>query len=105
MLEVLGMADEALSKLLTCGEAGRLGGLTTARRRTPEQRREIARRAAQTRWQKKAGAPDPTPPTDPRGPQHRDLQAAEAGILSSRRRPAASICANESEPRSRAFAA
>jgi hypothetical protein len=75
------MADEALKKVLTCEETGRLGGLTTARKLTPEQRRESARRAARARWAKKAQSPDPTPPpTDPNTP-HRDGQYAEAGIM------------------------
>jgi len=83
------MADQA-KKLLTCEETGRLGGLTTAKRLTPEQRRESAMRAARARWTKKAA--QPTDPTDPQGPQHRDRQHAEAGImLSSRRKPAVPV--------------
>ena len=88
------MVDEA--KILTCQETGRLGGLTTARRLTPEQRRESARRAARARWGKKTGAPNPTPdPTDPKGPG-RDHQGAEAGIMlsSRRRKPAVPVSVN-----------
>lgn len=88
------MADATAAKFLTCEETGRLGGLTRAQKLTPEQRRESARRAAQARWAKKAGAPDPNHPTDPNGPNgpERDRQAAEAGImLSSRRKPAVPV--------------
>jgi|ERR1700722_10216651 len=49
------MADQGLKKLLTCEETGRLGGLTTAKKLTPEQRRESAKRAARARWRKKGG--------------------------------------------------
>ena len=83
------MADQA-TKILTCADAGRIGGAARARKLTSEQRRQIARNAARARWQKKAHAPTPTDPnpTDPRGPQHRDVQGAEAGILlNSRRKP------------------
>jgi hypothetical protein len=62
------MADETVVKLigLTCEAAGRIGGLSRARKLTPEQRREIACRAAQARWAKKTAAPDPTDPQGPR---------------------------------------
>jgi hypothetical protein len=36
-------------------ELGRKGGKTTARRLTPEQRKENARKAAQARWAKQKG--------------------------------------------------
>jgi hypothetical protein len=85
------MAEQMAKLLLTCEETGRLGGLMRARKLTPEQRREIARRAACARWAKKNGAPDPPPSTDPQGPQ-RDQQWAEAGImLNSRRKPAVPV--------------
>src|SRR6266567_2046019 len=75
------MADRT-AKLLTCAEAGHVGGLARARKLTPEHRREIARRAAHARWAKKLGTPDPPSPTDPKGP-HRDEQWAESGIMST----------------------
>jgi len=73
------MAAEA-NVALTCADAGRIGGTARARKLTPEQRRESARRAAHARWAKKASTPDPTPPPDPKGPK-RDEQYAEAGIM------------------------
>ncbi len=94
------MADAA-NIALTCEETGRIGGLARARKLTPEQRRESARRAARARWAKKTGTPDPT---DPKGP-HRDHQRAEAGILSTRRPVESVTPAENSKPRSRARAA
>lgn len=78
--------ESARAAALTCEETGRIGGLTRARKLTPEQRKEIARRAAHARWGKKEIAPEPTDPTDPHGPE-RDQQRAEAGIMLSGRRP------------------
>lgn len=77
------MADAA-ANLLTCAETGRIGGLARAKKLTPEQRRQIAQRAAQARWARKHTTPDPAPPTtpDPKGP-HREVQYAEAGIMST----------------------
>jgi len=93
------MADET-AKLLTCEETGRMGGLTRARKLSPEQRREIARRAAQARWGKRApGAPDPSGPGGP----HRDHQHAEAGIMLSARRSPKS-CRKPASPSRKAIA-
>lgn len=83
------MADET-AKFLTCADAGRIGGAARARKLTPDQRRDIARRAAQARWGKKAGSPETPDPNDPKGP-HRDQQGAEAGILLSRHRRKPSV--------------
>ncbi len=85
------MADQAAKLIsLTCEETGRIGGLTRARKLSPEQRRESAQRAARARWAKKHSTPDPPGPPDPNGP-HRDVQCAEAGIMSTpRRRPVVS---------------
>jgi hypothetical protein len=76
------MADETV-KLITCEEAGRTGGLSRARKLSPEQRREIARRAAAARWAKKTGAPDPT---DPKGPKD-DRKGDDELVLCQLRRP------------------
>lgn len=97
------MADQS-TKLLTCEEIGRLGGLTTAKRLTAEQRRESARRAARARWHKKSGGGDSPDPTDPKGPG-RDHQGAEAGIMLSSRRPNVSASPDRSSGRGRAAAA
>lgn len=78
------MADET-AKFLTCADAGRIGGAARARKLTPDQRRESARRAAQARWGKKAVAPDPT---DPKGPNHDDEGQSPGILLSGRRKPA-----------------
>ena len=51
------MADEK-TKALTCEEAGRIGGLTSAKILTPEQRRESARRAARARWNRRKPNPN-----------------------------------------------
>jgi hypothetical protein len=72
MVKVMGMADQGPKLIgLTCEETGRIGGFTRAKKLTPEQRRESARRAAQARWAKKVTAPDPT---DPKGPKHDEGQ-------------------------------
>lgn len=42
--------------------------------------------------------PDPPNPPDPRGPQHRDVQGAEAGIMLSRRRKPAVSASVNSQP-------
>jgi hypothetical protein len=68
--------NDALSAL--AAEWGRRGGNARREKLTPEQRRQSARLAAQARWAKKAGAPDPT---DPKGPD-RDQRWVETGIQS-----------------------
>lgn len=100
LLKVLVMADETAKLILTCEAAGRIGGFTRARKLTPEQRRESARRAAQARWAKKADAPDPT---DPQGPQRDEGQGP--GIMLTSRRPAASATSGYLSGRSHAAAA
>jgi hypothetical protein len=64
-VDIVGMADEA--RVLTIQEVGRRGGVSRAKNLSPEQRREIARRAAQARWAKKTDTPDPTDPNSPDG--------------------------------------
>ncbi len=102
LLELRGMAGETIAqKDQLAVEFGRRGGNARMRNLSPEQRRDIARRAARARWAKKHGAPDP-PPTQPTPPtphdpaSHRDSQYAEAGILlnSRRRKPADSVSVN-----------
>ena len=70
------MAD-AIAKDALAVEFGRRGARARMTKLTAEQRRDIARNAAQARWGKKATAPDPH---DPKGP-HRDQQGAESGIM------------------------
>lgn len=65
LIELSGMAD--FSGKSTCEETGRVGGLVRAQRLTAQQRREIARKAAKARWQKK-----PTPPLLPFPPNGGD---------------------------------
>jgi hypothetical protein len=72
------MADQ--TEVLTLKEVTRLGGLARAKKLTPEQRQESARRAAQARWGKKEAAPQPPEPNGPGSPD-RDRQGAEAGIM------------------------
>ena len=98
------MADEVVAqKDALAVEFGRRGGKARMRNLSPEQRRDIARRAAQARWGKKADAPDPNSPLDPK--PHRDEQFAEAGIMSSpRRRPSVRVSSDQSPARSRALA-
>lgn len=47
------MADQTVK--LTCEDMGRVGGFERARKLTPQQRRDIAQRAARARWLKKDG--------------------------------------------------
>jgi hypothetical protein len=58
-------------------ESGRRGGKARLTKMTAEERTRIARLAAQTRWAKKADAPDPT---DPKGPK-RDQQPEGRSIM------------------------
>ena len=94
------MADETAK--LTCSEMGQIGGRARARKLTPEQRRESARRAALARWAKKVEAPDPSDPNSPNGPG-RDQQGAEAGIMLSARR-APKSCRKSLSPTRKAVA-
>ena len=64
-------------------EFGRRGGKARSAKMPPEERKRIARLAAQARWGKKATAPDPT---DPQGP-NRDREQGPGIMLSARRRP------------------
>jgi hypothetical protein len=61
-------------------ESGRRGGKARLVKMTSEQRSRIARLAAQARWGKKAGGPDPT---DPNGPGRDDQP--KPGIMSTRK--------------------
>jgi hypothetical protein len=81
------MVDEAITpKDPLAVEMGRRGGKARLSKMTTEERRRIAKLAAQARWGKKAETPTPDP-NDPKGPG-RDQQGAEAGImLNSRRKP------------------
>lgn len=95
------MADErVVAKDALMVEFGRRGGVGRAKSLTPEQRREIAQRAAQARWAKKVTAPDPT---DPKGPKHDEGQTP--GIMLSGRRPATSTHSARLRGRSLAAAA
>ena len=60
---------------------GRRGGKARLTKMTADERTRIAKLAAQARWGKKAGAPDPT---DPQGPK-RDQQGDGVGIMSTPR--------------------
>jgi hypothetical protein len=93
------MADEA--KVLTIQEVGRRGGVSRAKNLSSEQRREIARRAAQARWAKKTDTPDPTDPNSPDG----EVERRGLGIMLSSRRPARSASSSHLSGRSRAAAA
>ena len=96
---------KAVAKDALAVEFGRRGARARMTKMTAQERSRIARNAAQARWQKKATAPDPTP-TDPQGPQGRDQQWAEAGIMSTpRRRPTVGVPSNNPPVRSRAHAA
>ena len=84
------MADQvAVAKDPLAVEFGRRGGKAFMSKLTPEQRSEVARRAARGRWAKKHQQLDPPPtnPPDPNGPG-RDEQWAEAGIMTTGRKPA-----------------
>ena len=72
------MADEA--QVLSHQEIARRGAVNRAKKLTADQRRDIAKRAAQARWGKKTEAPTPPDPNGPQGP-NRDEQWAEAGIM------------------------
>lgn len=100
-VKLLVMADQ--TEVLSIKEVGRRGGLSRARNLTPERRQDIARRAAEARWGKKADSPTPDP-TDPKGPG-RDHQGAEAGIMLTARRPAVRASSERHSGRSRAAAA
>jgi hypothetical protein len=106
LCKTVGMASEAKDPAVveylrrSASRAGK-GRLTSM---TAEQRRESARRAAQARWGKKAVAPDPNNPPDPKGP-NRDEQWAEAGIMSTpRRRPVTRVSSDHLGGESRAAA-
>jgi hypothetical protein len=88
------------SEGLTALELQRRGGFARARKLTSEQRRDIARKAAQARWAKKTSAPDPT---DPLGPKHDEGQGP--GIMLSGRRPASRAHSDRLSGRSHAAAA
>ena len=64
------MADESVTAkdLLAAHAAamGRRGGKARLVRMTAEERTRIARLAANARWAKKTGSPDPTDPQGPR---------------------------------------
>lgn len=98
-VDIVGMADEA--KVLTIQEVGRRGGVSRAKNLSSEQRREIARRAAQARWAKKTDTPDPTDPNSPDG----EVERRGLGIMLSSRRPARSASSSHLSGRSRAAAA
>jgi hypothetical protein len=96
------MADElVVAKDPLAVEFGRRGGKSRLTKMTAEERSRIARLAAQARWGKKAIAPDPN---DPNGP-HRDRQCAEAGIMTTSRRPAHRATSARLSGRSHAAAA
>jgi len=79
LLKIIAMAD-GTAKLLTCAEAGHIGGHARAQKLTPEQRRDSARRAAQARWGKKhGGSPDGAPPDGGGGSDDRRVLATLAG--------------------------
>ena len=101
VVEILAMADET-AKIITCADAGRIGGEARARKLTSEDRTRIAKLAAHARWARKLAAPDPTDPTDPQGPI-RELQ--KSGILSSSRRPLVRVSVAPQIVRSHAAAA
>ena len=96
--------ETELAKDALAVEFGRRGGKARAISMSPEQRRDIARRAARARWAKKHAAPDPPSPTDPHGPE-RDRKYAEAGILSTPRRKPAVPASVTSRPEGRRAAA
>ncbi len=95
------MAEETAS--LSIQEVGRRGGLSRARNLSPERRHEIARRAAEARWGKKAGAPTPDP-NDPKGP-NREPGADGSVITLKARRPSASVASDHLNGSSRAASA
>lgn len=88
------MADEATAKDPLMAEFGRRGGKSRMTKMTAEERRRVAKLAAQARWSKKGTTPEPPP----NGPSpDRDAQGAEAGImLNSRRRPAHRVPSTQS---------
>jgi hypothetical protein len=57
-----------MAEKMTVEEMARMGGLASARKLTPEQRRENARRAAQARWRKKETPPNGGGNGGPAGP-------------------------------------
>lgn len=96
------MADKAAVDLISAyaAEIGRKGGKARLTKMTREERSRIARLAAGARWARTSHRPpDPTPP-DPKGP-HRDVQCAEAGIMSTpaRRKPSQPISGSANSQR------
>lgn len=81
----------AVAKDALAVEFGRRGARARMTKLSAEQRRQIARNAAQARWAKKTQPPQPPDPQGPGSPD-RDGQYAEAGImLSYPRRPAVPV--------------
>jgi len=99
VLKILVMADA--TEVLTIKEVARRGGVARARNLSAERRKEIACRAAQARWGKKAnGSPDGAPPDGGGGSDDRRVLATlagpTAGIMSTRRRPAERVAPSDS---------
>lgn len=95
MAEKMAVAKDALAV-----EFGKRGARARMTKMTAEERRRVAKRAAQARWGKKADAPNPD---GPKGP-NRDERRGPGIMLSARRRPA-SASSDHLSGRSRAAAA
>jgi len=90
------------TEVLTVFEMSRRGNLARTKKLSPERRAEIARKAAQTRWAKHNGSPDPNG-TDGPDQVQRPISDVTSIMLSSRRRGPKSCHSTRTTRKSSAF--